>query len=232
MCRLGFDLEEIPKVIDEVISHKFNVIGLWSHLSSASECNSEFTNMQIKKFNYVISSFSEKGINPKYIHLANSSGILFHPKSHFNTVRPGLSIYGISPNNEINPHLKPVMKFKSPLIKIKSIKANQYIGYNRKYKTTNSERIGIFQGGYADGIDTCFNNNGIVVYNGNPMPIRGKVSMDMIAVDLKDYTINVGDYAIIWGDNSLKLENLAKKYNKIPYEFLVSLSDRVERIYL
>jgi|GEM_PF-2043857 len=232
MGRMGFEPNDIPLLIDEILKNKVNVIGLWSHLSSADEQNSDYTNFQIDKFKSIISLFSNKRINPKYIHIANSSGILYHPNSYFNTVRPGISLYGVSPNNKSNSNLKPVMKFKVPLIKIKLIKKGNSIGYNRYYKTTSFEKIGTFQGGYADGIPTILNNNGNLDFNGTLLPIRGKISMDMVACSLFNLDIKVGDYATLWGSESLILENLSKKYKKISYEFLVNLSDRVERVYL
>ncbi len=232
MGRMGFELNEIPLLIDEILKYKVNVIGLWSHISSADEQNSDYTNFQIDKFKSIISLFLNKKINPKYLHIANSSGILFHPNSYFNLVRPGISLYGVSPNNKSNSNLKSVMKFNVPLIKIKLIKKGNSIGYNRYYKTTSFERIGIFQGGYADGIPTIINNNGNLDYKGTLLPIRGKISMDMVACSLFNLDIKVGDYATFWGSESLKLEDLSKKYKKISYEFLVNLSDRVERVYL
>jgi alanine racemase len=232
MGRMGFELNEIPFLIKEIIKHKINIIGVWSHLSSANEPNSNYTNIQIEKFKSILSLFLNNGVNPKYKHIANSSGILFHPKSYFNAVRPGISLYGISPDNEINHNLKPVMKFKIPLIKMKLVDKNYSIGYNNSYITSTSEEIGIFQGGYADGIPTIFNNNGNLEINGKLLPIRGKISMDMFVCDISNQKLKLGDYATLWGSESLKLEDLSKIYNKISYEFLVNLSDRVERVYL
>ena len=231
MGRMGFELEDLSKVIDEVINANLNLVGLWSHLSSADENNQEYTNQQIKQFENILSQLQKKNIFPQFNHIANSSAILLNKKSYFNTVRPGIAIFGVSPNCEINSNLKPVMKYKLPLIKIKTCKSEKNIGYNQIYKSRENELIGIFQGGYADGVSTIFNNNGNLRFDNSLLPIRGKISMDMLAAEITTSSIKIGDYATLWGENDLVIEYLAKKYNKNPYEFLVNLSDRVERKY-
>ncbi|MAJ44877.1 MAG: alanine racemase [Candidatus Marinimicrobia bacterium] len=232
MGRLGLDLKESIKVIHYIKNNSVNLIGCWSHFSSANEDNQDYTNLQINRFSSFLDRLKKKKINFKYIHMANSSAILQNRNSYFNTVRPGLSIYGISPLGKLNPNLKPVMKFKLPLIKKINKSAGEYIGYNRKYQTQKNEKIGIFQGGYADGIGSFFGNHGKIQIKHNLHPIRGKISMDLTAVDITGSNIELNEYATIWGQDELVLENISKNYNKIPYEFLVNLSDRVERHYI
>ena len=232
MGRMGISLESIDKVLLELKSIKFNIVGLWSHLSSADELNEDYTLSQINEFKNVLNKFKENQIDPRYIHIANSPAILKFKNSHFNIVRPGIAIYGISNSGKINPNLKPVMKFKLPLIKIKAPSSNKNIGYNRQYLTKKDETIGIFQGGYADGVGTVFNNNGDLLFKNISIPIRGKISMDMVAADISNLDIKLGDYVTVWGEDELIIENLSKKYNKSPYEFLVNLSDRVKRVYV
>lgn len=231
MGRMGIDLADIHKVIDEIKNIPIDIIGIWSHLSSADEENNSYTQFQINNFKVALKQFNDNSIYPKYIHIANSSAIFSNNNSFFNSVRPGISIYGISPLGIVNSNLKPVMKFKLPLIKVKSPSVENYIGYNRLYKTDKNEKIGIFQGGYADGVGSVFNNNGNFLFEDNLLPIRGKISMDMTAVDISNSNIKVGDYATLWGENTLSIEKLSKVYNVSPYEFLVNLSDRVERVY-
>ena len=231
MGRLGIGLDELDKVIHEIKKSEINIIGCWSHFSSANEDNQEYTNLQLNRFNYVLRKFFQKNIKLKYIHIANSSAILQNSKSYFNVVRPGISVYGISPLEKLNENLLPVMKFKLPLIKKIYKTSGESIGYNRIYQTQNNEILGILQGGYADGVSTIFNNNGFVKIKDKLSPIRGKISMDLTAVDISNSDIEIGQYVTVWGEKELTLENLSKKYGKIPYEFLVNLSNRVEKKY-
>ena len=101
-----------------------------------------------------------------------------------------------------------------------------------KLATRERETIGIFQGGYADGVSTVLNNCGLMKINNQLFTIRGKVSMDLTAVDISNSDIKINDYGIIWGKDELLLENISKTHGKMPYEFLVNLSDRVERKYI
>jgi len=123
------------------------------------------------------------------------------------------------------------MKMKAPVILLKKMKAGDSVGYNRLYIAEKNETIAILQAGYADGIPTDFSNSGGVELNGCIYPIIGKVSMDLIAINCGEDTINEGDEAVIWGGDheNNQLEYISKKYSKIPYEFLTGVSARVKR---
>ena len=232
MGRLGICIEDINKVILEVKGCRKHMVGCWSHFSSANESTQDYTNLQILKFNAILEKFKLENFKFKYIHVANSSAIFQNSSSYYNLVRPGLSIYGICPLGGKTKSLKPVMRFKLPLIKKATKKKGENIGYNRTYKTREGETIGIFQGGYADGVSTVLNNCGLMKINNQLYAIRGKVSMDLTAVDISNSDIKINDYGIIWGKDELLLENISKTHGKMPYEFLVNLSDRVERKYI
>ncbi|SVD62306.1 uncharacterized protein METZ01_LOCUS415160, partial [marine metagenome] len=117
------------------------------------------------------------------------------------------------------------------VIMVKKIKSGESIGYNRLFTLKRDENIALLQAGYADGIPVEFSNTGSVEINGSFLPIIGKVSMDLVAIRCQNINITEGDNAIFWGgDNeNVRVENLAKKYNKIPYEFLTGVSSRVNR---
>ena len=111
------------------------------------------------------------------------------------------------------------------------MKAGESVGYNRLYTSDQDENIALLQAGYADGIPVVFSNSGSVEIKGSYYPIVGKVSMDLVAVRCNRGDISEGDEAIFWGSDhgNTRLEYLAKKYNKIPYEFLAGVSSRVKR---
>ena len=122
----------------------------------------------------------------------------------------------------------------SPIVNIKDIIVGEKIGHGCTFVAKRNMTIAIVQCGYADGLLKCFEKDGIVYYKKNIFPIIGRISMDLFAIDCKDYNFNIFDDVTIWGGNhkELKLEMLSKKYQTIPYIFLTSVSNRVRRIYI
>lgn len=231
MSRMGIKPSDLDKVIHEVNKSKvINIEGIWTHLSSA-DSDEKFTNKQLNTFNNCIKYLEENGIKPTYIHAANSAAILKSPESCFNSIRPGLLLYGVSPLLKKLSGLKSVMELSAPMILTKSVPKGTPIGYNQKFKTKKQTFIGIIQAGYADGVPTCLGNTGEVLIDNKIYPVCGNVSMDMITVDLGQNKLSGSQVCQIWGKPPLLIENLAEKYNILPYQFLVSVSSRVKRIY-
>ena len=166
--------------------------------------------------------------------MANSAAVLTCSESHFNMVRPGISLYGVTPLGKPHDHLLPVMRMKAPVTIIKDFSNGESVGYNRQYMTKQNEKIAILQAGYADGIPVEFSNRGEVEIEGNIYPIVGKVSMDLVAIRCRDLEITAGQEAIFWGsdDINLRLETLAGKFEKTLYEFLTGVTKRVKRHYI
>jgi alanine racemase len=123
------------------------------------------------------------------------------------------------------------MKMKAPVVLVKKMNAGDSVGYSRLYTAEKDEKIALLQAGYADGIPTVFSNSGSVEIKGSQYPIIGKVSMDLIAINCGEDTIKEGDEAVFWSGEheNTRLEYLAIKYKKIPYEFLTGVSTRVVR---
>ncbi len=235
MGRLGISFSESEKIIKLIgKTSEINLKAVYSHLSSSGELDAQYTKLQLDRFNHIKELTEHLLPETKYFHIANSAAILNYSNSHFNMVRPGISLYGVSPLGNTKNNLLPVMKMKGAVVLIKKINKNEYIGYNRTYKAKTNEHIAIIQAGYADGIPIVFSNNGNVEIKGKLYPIIGKVSMDLIAVKSIDNKISVGDEVIFWGSNkeSNSLEYISKKYNKIPYEFLTGVSNRVKRNFI
>ena len=134
--------------------------------------------------------------------------------------------------SQVKEELKPVMEFSAPIVLTKSVEKGISVGYNRVFKTDKSTTIGTIQVGYADCIPTCMNNNGNVLIGNKKYPICGKISMDLTTIDLGDDYNLESQNCILWGSHPLQIENLAKKYKLLPYEFLILLSSRVKRNYL
>ena len=231
MTRLGILKEDIETIKNSLSKSKFiNVEGVYSQLSSADEDDQSSTTIQrnqfIKMSDYLCSYFD----SIKFRHLTPSAGLLKDKENHFNMVRPGLSIYGIS--NVIEPHpLKPVMCLKAPVALIKYVKKGSNIGYNRTYKTKNDIKVAILQVGYADAVPLEFSNVGYVEYQDKKLKILGKVSMDLICVSADGINIKKGDKVTIYGGKLTKLEIILKNMISTPYSILTGITSRVKRIY-
>ena len=233
MGRLGVSIDDFNKVLRE-IKYCNNIIveGVFSHFSTSEEDDVEYRNHQIEQFRKIV--LKVKGLMPdvKYFHIANSAAILTCSESWFNMVRPGISIYGVSPLGVPHKGLLPVMKMKAPISLLKNIKKDFPVGYGRQYVATKDEKIFIVQAGYADGIPTVFSNKGKIEINNMLYSIIGKVSMDLISVYDHIGEVKIEQDVVFWGSDLLRLEVLSKKYNKIPYEFLTGVSKRVKREYV
>lgn len=228
MHRLGIAPEEFRTFYGQLNQSK-NVdpdIILMSHLSCADNAESQATPNQIALFNQVT-----EGLN-KSKSLANSAGICLWPESHFQWIRPGLMLYGVSPISEQlsanQPNLKPVMTLQSSLIAIRNIAKGEAVGYGGTWQAPRDTTIGVIAIGYGDGYPRHAQNGTPVLVNDRIVPLIGRVSMDMITVDLgKNAQDCIGDIATLWG-KGLPVENVAKCATTIPYELLCNISRRVQ----
>ena len=232
MGRMGVRFEEAESIMKFLIDiPEIHVEGVYSHFATAEENDTQYRDKQLVLFKEVVNLAKNILPETKYFHIANSAGILNCPESHYNMIRPGISLYGVSPLGEPHEKLKPVMKMKAKVVLVKKMNAGEPVGYNRLYTAEKNENIALLQAGYADGIPTEFSNSGSVEINGLHYPIIGKVSMDLIAINCEEGAIKEGDEAVFWGgvDEKTQLEYMAVKYKKIPYEFLTGVSARVAR---
>ena len=231
MLRLGIESQDIKEIVNILLECKnITVEGVYSHLSSANETDQDYTNRQRDKF-ISLSKFIMKNFKTiKYQHLANSSALLKDKKNHFNLVRPGLTIYGIDPTED-GHNLKPALLLEAQVCLIKNVSKGDYIGYNRTYLSKNNFKVAIIQIGYADGIPISLSNNYSVDYNGEKLSIIGKISMDLICIDIAKSKIKKGCKVIIFGSKNTRIDKLPKNIMESPYTILTSISQRVKRIY-
>ncbi len=232
MGRMGVRFEETESIMKVLCGlPEIKIEAVYSHFSTAEEIDTKYRDLQLGRFREVIKLANDILPETSYFHIANSASTLNCPDSHFNMVRPGISLYGVSPIGLPHEDLRPVMKMKASVVIVKKMKAGESVGYNRFYTVDQDENIALLQAGYADGIPAILSNSGSVEIKGSHYPIVGKVSMDLVAVRCTGGNISEGDEAIFWGGDhgNTRLENLAKKYNKIPYEFLTGVSNRVKR---
>ncbi|MCX7831160.1 MAG: alanine racemase, partial [Acidobacteria bacterium] len=145
MGRLGFRKEEIPSFIKEIKKAPLlEVEGFFSNLASADDFNSPQTKQQINLFNEMLDILSKEKIDPPFIHLANSAGALFHKETRMTLIRPGISMYGMLPSQDLaTKGLKQVIAFETEIIQIKDLPKGTPVGYGATYTTKKREKIAI-----------------------------------------------------------------------------------------
>jgi alanine racemase len=235
MKRLGFEPEQIPQLKAYLSKMpQIWVVSILSHLvGSDSEKHNNFTKKQIHLFQKMnLDIQASLGYKP-LMHIANSAAIQNHPKSRFDMVRLGISLYGISNNETEKKSLETVLKLKTFISQIKAVKKGETIGYGRKGKLKANGKIATLALGYADGYSRKLGmGNGQFEIKGQLCPTVGAICMDMCMVDISHIQeIKVGDEAIAFG-GIVQIETLAKKAETIPYEIMTNISERVKRVYV
>jgi len=233
MGRTGVHPYKIEKFLRS-LPKNVKVEGIYTHFSSA-DVDDEYTKEQLNSFKNAIKTAKKILGEIKYIHSAASNAILNYPETHFNLVRPGIIIYGYeaAENTLDKIDLKPIANLKSKITFLKEVEKGTSIGYGRSYITTKHTMVATIPLGYADGFRRDFSNGWKVLINGKKVPIIGKVCMDSFMVDVTDIeNVKLGDEVIIWDNENIKLEELAKKCGTINYEILCSIGTRVPRKFI
>ncbi len=244
MGRLGIRAEEaVDMVVRTASLSNIEIEGLYTHFPIADEADKSFSRQQLTLFERVVTELEEKGIRPKYTHTANSGAVLDFPEeSAFSVIRPGVSTFGMYPSGEVDHGipLQEGMSLKSALIKVTHFPKGVSVGYGRTFVTQRPSVIGVLPIGYGDGFIRDYSNNAEVVIHGTRLPVVGRVSMDMITVDLTDLPeeARVGDEAVLMGGQewngrraSVGSEELAARAKTITYEVTCLIGKRVPRIY-
>ncbi len=228
MHRVGFTPDQLPQVLTRLKAcAAVGEIRVMSHLANADNKFDSSTGSQIKRFMAVVSEF---GLEAS---LANSAGILAWPESHFDWVRPGIMLYGASPlagysARELN--LRPVMTFCTALIAVNRRRKGDAIGYGGAWHCPEDMPVGVAAVGYGDGYPRHAAQGTPVLLNGEPVPLVGRVSMDMITLDLRSQPqAKAGDPVILWG-TGLAVEEVAAQSGTIAYELLCQVMERIPRI--
>lgn len=229
MHRLGFMVNEFLQAYQRLaaLSYINKPFTIMTHLADADNVNNTFTLKQMSLFDALTDSF----INEKSI--ANSAAILAYPNSHRDWVRPGILLYGVSPfpgETGEKEGFQPVMTLTSKLIAIKNLQKNDFIGYGCDWQCDEDMPIGIVAIGYGDGYPRHAKNGTPVMINGEICPLVGRVSMDMITIDLRHAkNAKIGDIVLLWGKD-LPVEKIADCAGTIPYELLCDVTRRVKFI--
>lgn len=225
MHRLGFPLDDVPTLAQILRQHpNWRFQGWITHLACADEIDNPLTREQIARFNAALGSL------PGARSIANSAGLLAWPAARADWVRPGLMLYGASPlpgKVGADLDLKPAMTLETRLIAVREYAAGEAIGYGQTYRCPERMRVGIAAVGYADGVHRSLPSGTPALIRGRRVPYAGRVSMDMIALDLRSVAdAAVGDPVLIWGAE-LPAEEIARCAGTLAYELFCGLTQRV-----
>ena len=242
MSRIGFssvDTEECVSQIEKAVYLPgLNATGIFTHFAVAdedSEESAEFTEKQHERFSSVIWELQKRGIDFERVHCCNSAAMVFIPSYHHSMVRPGIILYGCSPNGKPiqEVDLKPVMTLKTTVSLVKEVKAGETVGYGRKFRCPCDMKIATVAIGYADGYPRVLSNRGYAFVNDTVVPIVGNICMDQMMLDVSAVDVREGDQVILFGENSpISVDNVAVLAGTINYEILCGISRRVERVYI
>lgn len=217
--------------------------GMAAHFANIEDTTDHsFAELQLKNFEKAIERVAKEGFDPKYIHTANTAATILFPKTHFTMVRTGVGNYGLWPSNETyvsalqegkKISLKPVMTWKTKVAQIKKVAAGSYIGYGCTYKTGHDSVIAILPVGYYDGYDRGLSNNAYVLVGGKRAPVRGRVCMNMMMVDVTDVRgVKIEDEAVLLGkqgEEEVTAEQLANWIGTINYEVTTRINEKIPR---
>lgn len=228
MGRLGFTPHAFTEVYQQLQTLPWvqQPLGLMTHFAEADELTSAKTQQQWLCFKQTTQGLT--GV----ISAANSAAVLAHSHTQGDCIRPGIMCYGISPfahKTAADFGLKPVMELRSNIITVKTLQAGDSVGYGSTWTCKDKTRLGIVAMGYGDGYPRHAENGTPVLVNGYEVPLIGRVSMDMLAVDLSAYPhLHVGDPVTLWGGD-LAVERVAAHANTIAYELVCKVGTRVRR---
>lgn len=238
MARGGFDpqllqgpADKVAKAQEEGLVH---VIGAWSHLARADEPDNGETARQLDVFTEALDLLAGHGIHPELRHLANTAGLLWHPDTHFDMVRPGIGLYGLSPNPEAATSqdigLQPVMTLTSKVVAVRDVAEGTGVSYGHTEVVTKKTRLGTVPLGYADGIPRSASSAGPLVVNGVPTRVVGRVCMDQVVIELPE-NAGIGDEVIFYGRGGPTADDWAIAAGTIGYEITTRLGRHVPRRY-
>ncbi len=215
------------------------VTGVWSHFACADEPGHPSIRAQIEVFEDAVSYAERQGLTPEVRHIANSPATLTLPGTHFDLVRTGVAMYGISPSPEVGTPedfgLRPVMTLSASLASVKRVPGGHGVSYGHLYTTPGETTLALVPVGYADGIPRAGSGTGPVLVGGKWRTVAGRVAMDQFVVDLGGDTAEVGDEAVLFGPGDRgepTAEDWARATGTIAYEVVTRISARVPRVYL
>jgi alanine racemase len=233
MGRLGFGMEDVHPLIKKLQKLKHvEVEGIMSHFAS-SEKHDDYGREQVRNFRQAVDLFKQGGIEPKFVHMANSGAICNYPEAHFSMVRVGIMLYGSFPDTALcgKIALRPVMRVSSRISAVRLFPAGFSLSYGRSYVTGRKTKVGYVPLGYADGYPRALSNRAPVVIKGRRCSIIGRICMDWLLVDITEIPdVHPGEEVVLLGTaeggETITADEIAELAGTIPYEVLCGMGTR------
>jgi alanine racemase len=209
-----------------------DVVGVWSHLANSDVPDHPSIDAQVAEFHAALDVAARLGITPRYRHLANSGATLTRPDTHFDVVRPGIAVYGLSPVAGQRFGLRPAMSVRATVMLTKRVPAGQGLSYGHTYVTSRETTVAVIPLGYADGVPRAASSRAPVSLNGERFPIAGRVCMDQFVLDVGELPVRPGDEAVLFGAGGPHVDEWAEVCGTINYEIVARMgSGRIARVY-
>lgn len=232
MNRLGISMAEAQALAPRASQPNHGITLVMSHLACAEDLHNPMNARQYAAFREAASLFP--GVPAS---LSNSSGVFLNPQFQFDLLRPGAALYGVNPTPEADNPMQPVVEVKARVIQIRTVEKGETVGYSATWTARRPTKIAVIAAGYADGyFRTAGGADGVraadAMVNGQRCPLAGRVSMDLIAIDITDVATppRRGQLVTLIGDG-ITVDEIAHHFGTIGYEVLTSLGDRYQRVY-
>jgi alanine racemase len=239
LSRGGATVADWPALVDVAAKAEadgtIEVVGVWSHFVYADAPGHPTIDRQLAAFHDGLAMAEQAGLRPRFRHLANSAATLTRPDTHFDLVRPGIAVYGLSPIAGETFGLRPAMTARARVMLTKRVAAGSGVSYGHTYVTDRETTLAVVPLGYADGVPRHASSRGPVQLGGRVRTIAGRVCMDQIVVDCGDDRVTAGDVATLFGPGEHgepTADDWAEAVGTINYEIVTRFgSVRVPRVY-
>jgi len=242
MARMGVAPEDVAALAAAIAREDALALeGVYTHLACADEGDLALTRRQLSLFAEVLAGLRARSLSPSRVHVANSAALVAGPElaaampPEVNAVRPGLMLYGVQPSAQRSAvaKLRPVMSLRTRVANVRHVRRGDPVGYGATFRAKQRGRIATLPVGYADGVPWSLGNRGHVLLRGRKLRIAGRVSMDLLTLDVGELPVEIGDPVLVFGEadgEQLRVEDLAEEAGTIPYELLVRVGRRVPRV--
>ena len=223
MGRMGIVESEFARVAETLRASRLKLEAIYTHLANADDANDPFTDEQIARFRTLVETLREAGIDAPLHHVANSAATMRGLVDAGDSARVGIALFD------------RVLRWRTEIMRLKDLPPGHAIGYGTTFHTTRPSRIATLPVGYADGYNRRLSNRGEVLVRGKRAPVVGRVSMDLVTIDVTDVDdAALGDEVVLLGkqgDDEITAEELAAKLDTITYEVFCNISARVPRVH-
>jgi alanine racemase len=239
LSRNGATMADLPHLLraakDWIGQDRIKVVGIFSHLSSTDEASDL---IQIQRFEQAVVAAAELGIHPELRHLTASDGSLSHPQAHYDMVRIGVALYGLSPfttHTSAEFGLVPAMTATASVVQVKGVPAGEGVSYGYLYRTSADTNLALVPVGYAEGLPRHVGGRATVSINGQIHHLASRVAMDQFVIDVGHQEVKPGDTVVIFGDPATGVpsaDDLAAAAETINYEIVTRMGGRFKRRYV